>query len=109
MNIKTYRKENGDLNLDIESVVERYPEIAGSKWNRPGRRDVCGWGIQMKKSVFVSVFVTCLLSAAATGSPGAARGVMVKAVSDGGAPKEIRLYSGYHAQYGGKYQRGTHQ
>ena len=31
MNIKTYRKTNGDLNLDIDSVIQKYPEIAGSK------------------------------------------------------------------------------
>jgi len=29
--IKTYKKPNGDLNLDIESVIATYPEIAGSK------------------------------------------------------------------------------
>jgi len=29
--IKTNRKPNGDLNLDIDSVIETYPEIAGSK------------------------------------------------------------------------------
>lgn len=31
MNIKTYRKPNGDLNLSLESVIEVYPEITGSK------------------------------------------------------------------------------
>lgn len=29
--LRTYRKDNGDLNIDIESVLEIYPEIVGSK------------------------------------------------------------------------------
>lgn len=29
--IKTYRKPNGDLNLDIDSVVKQFPEIAGAR------------------------------------------------------------------------------
>ena len=28
--MKTYRKPNGDLNLDIDAVVKKYPEIAGA-------------------------------------------------------------------------------